>query len=78
MFDNARDLDQAARRLARAGFGDTVYDEAIHRGRDTRNRSGLAPGYAPPAVWGSGGKPNLSRGLDLHTIVRLNAFVYKP
>ena len=29
IFDNARDLDKAVERLTRAGFEDTVYDEAI-------------------------------------------------
>ena len=29
IFDNARDLDKAVERLSRAGFEDTVYDEAI-------------------------------------------------
>jgi hypothetical protein len=29
IFDNARDLDKAVNKLARAGFEDTVFDEAI-------------------------------------------------
>ena len=41
IFDNARDVDQAVTRLARAGFEDTVYDRAFPRphpssGRGTR------------------------------------------
>ena len=32
IFDNARDLDKAVGRLARAGFEDSVYDEAIVAG----------------------------------------------
>ena len=29
IFDNARDLDKAVNKLARAGFDETVYDESI-------------------------------------------------
>ena len=29
IFDNARDLDKAVNKLARAGFEETVYDESI-------------------------------------------------
>jgi hypothetical protein len=32
IFDNARDVDQAVTRLARAGFEDTVFDEGIIAG----------------------------------------------
>ena len=32
IFDNARDLDKAVERLARAGFEDTIYDESIVAG----------------------------------------------
>jgi hypothetical protein len=55
IFDNARDLDKAVERLARAGFEDTVYDEAIVEG-EAGKRAGpmvFAPGYAPAMVWGS-------------------------
>ena len=33
IFDNARDLDKAVIKLARAGFDETVYDESIRGGR---------------------------------------------
>ena len=36
IFDNARDLDKAVERLARAGFEDTVYDEASYGRRSQR------------------------------------------
>ena len=55
IFDNARDLDKAVERLARAGFEDTIYDESIVAG-EAGNDCGsvvFAPGYAPAMVWGS-------------------------
>ena len=63
-IDNARDLDKAVGRLARAGFEDTVYDEAIVA--EEPSNAGLvvfAPGYAPAMVWGVAEptlKPNLA------------------
>jgi len=48
IFDNARDLDKAVERLARAGFDDAVYDEALVEG-EAGNGGGpvvFAPGYA--------------------------------
>ena len=51
IFDNARDLDKAIERLARAAFQDTVYDEAIVRGRARWRPSGrLCAG-----LWSAGG-----------------------
>ena len=53
IFDNARDLDKAVERLARAGFEDTVYDEAIVS-EETGNLGGIfAPGSGPAVYWGS-------------------------
>jgi hypothetical protein len=55
IFDNARDLDKAVERLARAGFEDTVYDEVIVEGEAGSSGGGpmvFAPGYAPAMVWG--------------------------
>ena len=58
IFDNARDLDKAIERLARAGFQDTVYDEAIV-GEEPSGGGPVvfAPGYGPPAAWGSSAEP---------------------
>jgi hypothetical protein len=54
IFDNGRDLDKAVGRLARAGFEDTVYDEAIVAGEGLNiGPPVFAPGYAPAVVWGS-------------------------
>jgi hypothetical protein len=63
IFDNARDVDQAVTRLARAGFEDTVFDEGIIAGEAHSLGLVFAPGSAPPAVWGtpethSGRKPD--------------------
>jgi hypothetical protein len=58
IFDNARDLDKAIERLARAGFQDTVYDEAIVGGEPGgRGPAVFAPGYGPPVAWGSSAAP---------------------
>jgi hypothetical protein len=70
IFDNARDLDKAVERLARAGFEDTVYDEAIvaeEGGKGTQLV--FAPGYAPAASWGSAA-PSFGRKQDQHAVVR--------
>jgi len=54
IFDNARDLDKAVGRLARAGFEDTVYDEAIVAGEALNvGPPVFASGSAPAVVWGS-------------------------
>ena len=55
IFDNARDLDHAIDRLARDGFQDTVYDEAIVEGEpaNTGRPVVFAPGYAPAMVFRS-------------------------
>jgi hypothetical protein len=53
IFDNARDVDQAVTRLARAGFEDTVFDEGIIAGEAHSLGLVFAPGSAPPAVWGA-------------------------
>jgi fructose-1,6-bisphosphatase/inositol monophosphatase family enzyme len=47
IFDNARDLDKAVERLARAGFEETVYDEAIVAEEAGSMGPALAPGSAP-------------------------------
>ena len=70
IFDNARELDKAVEQLVRAGFEDTVYDEAIVA--EEPSNAGMvvfAPGYAPVMVWGSA-EPALKPKLDQQTIVR--------
>jgi hypothetical protein len=53
IFDNTWDLEKGIERLARAGFEDTVYDEAIVGGEPGGGApSVFAPGYGPPAAWG--------------------------
>src|ERR1700704_1247870 len=70
IFDNARDLDKAVERLARAGFEDTVYDEAIVA-EEAGNGGPLvfAPGYAPVMVWGND-KADFRPKRDLHAVIR--------
>ena len=70
IFDNARDLDKAVERLARAGFEDTVYDEAVVAEEPSNACLVVfAPGYAPAMVWGSA-EPTLKPKLDRHAIVQ--------
>src|ERR1700704_5546541 len=66
IFDNAGDLDKSVRRLVRAGFEDTVYDEAIVA-EEPRNADSVvfAPGYAPAMVWGNS-EANLNPKPDRH------------
>jgi PAS domain S-box-containing protein len=54
IFDNARYLDRAVERLARARFEHTVYNEAIV-GEEAINVGSpvFASGFAPAVVWGS-------------------------
>ncbi len=69
-FDNARDLDRAIERLTRAGFEDTVYNEAIV-GEEAIGigMPVFAPGSAPAVVWGSPEPASPSKP-DRYTIVR--------
>jgi hypothetical protein len=70
IFDNARDLDKAVGRLARAGFEDTVYDEAIVTGQACDvGPAVFAPGNAPAVVWGSA-EPALPPKPGQHAIAR--------
>ena len=70
IFDNARDLEKAVERLARAGFEDTVYDEGIVAGEAVNvGPAVFAPGYAPAVVWGSA-QADSSPKPDHDTIVR--------
>jgi hypothetical protein len=52
--DNERGLDKAVRRLAHAGFEDTIYDEAIVPG-EPGNFGAIvfSPGYGRRWLWGS-------------------------
>jgi len=69
IFDNARDLDKAVNRLARAGFEDTVYDEAIVA-EEAGNVSGIfAPGSGPAVYWGDTER-DLKPKLDRHANAR--------
>ena len=58
IFDNARDVDQAVTRLARAGFEDTVFDEGIIAGEAHSLGLVFASGFGPPAVWGTPETPS--------------------
>jgi hypothetical protein len=69
IFDNARDVDQAVTRLARAGFEDTVFNEEIIAGEAHSLGLIFAPGFAPPAVWGAPATAS-HRKPDHQTIVR--------
>jgi hypothetical protein len=67
IFDNARDLDKAIERLARAGFQDTVYDEAIVGGEPGGSGPAVfAPGYGPPVAWGRSAGPEWRPGPGQH------------
>jgi hypothetical protein len=61
IFDNARDLDKAIERLARAGFQDTVYDEAIVGGEP----GGSGPAVFAPGQWHGAEVPDPSGDLGL-------------
>jgi hypothetical protein len=50
IFGNARDLDKAVERLARAGFEDAVYDEGIVTEEAGNIGPIFAPGSGPPAT----------------------------
>lgn len=71
IFDNAHDLDRALERLARAGFEDTVYDEAIV-GEEPANLGTLvfAPGQATPVAWSNIGPTPSLRKPEVQTVVR--------
>ena len=58
IFDNARDVDQAVTRLARAGFEDAVYDEGILAGEAHSLGLVFASGFGPPEVWGTPETPS--------------------
>ena len=69
IFDNARDVDQAVTRLARAGFEDTVFDEGILAGEAHSLGLVFTSGFGPPEVWGTPETPS-RRKPDHQTIVQ--------
>jgi hypothetical protein len=70
IFDNARDLDKAVERLARAGFEDTVYDEGIVSEETGHVGGGIfAPGSGPAVYWGDTER-ELKPKLDRHANAR--------
>jgi hypothetical protein len=69
IFDNARDVDQAVTRLARAGFEDAVYDEGIIAAEAHSLGLVFAPGSAPAVVWGTP-ESDVYRKQDHHAVVR--------
>ena len=70
VFDNARDLDRAVGKLARAGFEETVYDEGIvSEEAGSGGTIVFAPGYAPAMVWGSA-EPTFRTKPDPNAVVR--------
>jgi fructose-1,6-bisphosphatase/inositol monophosphatase family enzyme len=46
IFDNTRDVDKAVERLARAGFEEAVYDEAIV----SEEGGNVGPVFAPASL----------------------------
>jgi hypothetical protein len=70
IFDNARDLDRAVNTLARAGFEDTVFDEAIVA-EDAGKGDPIvfALGHAPAVPWG-GAQPNFRPKPNRNAVIR--------
>jgi hypothetical protein len=70
IFDNARDLDRAVDKLARAGFEDTVFDEAIVA-EDAGKGDPIvfALGHAPAVPW-AGAKPNFKAKPTRNAVIR--------
>jgi hypothetical protein len=70
IFDNARDLDKAVGKLARAGFEDCVYDEAILAGEPGSSGAVVfSPGYGPAVAWGSA-EPTLPTKPGRHSVAQ--------
>ena len=69
IFDNARDLDKAVNKLARAGFDETVYDESIvAEDAPKGDPIAFALGHTPATFWDNA-KPVLPKR-DHSAIVR--------
>jgi hypothetical protein len=70
IFDNARDLDKAVNKLARAGFEETVYDESIVAEEASKGEPiAFALGHTPTAFWDNA-KPVLPAKPDRGAVVR--------
>jgi hypothetical protein len=68
ILDNARDLDKAVGRLARADFEDSLYDEAIVAGEPGNFGAAVfSPGYGPVVAWGSA-EPTLPTKPGRHSV----------
>jgi hypothetical protein len=70
IFDNARDLDKAVNKLARAGFDETVYDESIVA-EDAPKGDPIAfnLGHTPATFWGNA-QPVLRSKPDRSAVIR--------
>jgi hypothetical protein len=70
IFDNARDLDKAVNKLARAGFDETVYDESIVAEDASKGEPiAFALGHTPATFWGNT-KPVVPSKTDPSAVVR--------
>jgi hypothetical protein len=70
IFDNARDLDKAVNKLARAGFDETVYDESIvAEDAPKGDPIAFALGHTPATFWDNA-KPVLPSKPDRSAVVR--------
>jgi hypothetical protein len=70
IFDNARDLDKAVDKVARAGFQDTVFDEAIVA--EEAGKGGpivFAPALSPAVAWGNA-EPRFRSKPNQNAIIR--------
>ena len=70
IFDNARDLDKAVNKLARAGFDETVYDESIVAEDAFKGEPiAFALGHTPAAFWDNA-KPVMPSKPDRGAVIR--------
>lgn len=70
IFDNARDLDKAVNKLARAGFDETVYDESIVAEDASKGEPiAFALGHTPVAFWDNA-KPVMPSKPDRGAVIR--------
>ena len=70
IFDNARDLDKAVNKLARAGFDETVYDESIVAEDASMGEPiAFALGHTPAAFWDNA-KPVMPSKPDRGAVIR--------
>ena len=70
IFDNARDLDKAVNKLARAGFDETVYDESIVAEDVSKGEPiAFALGHTPAAFWDNA-RPVMPSKPDRSAVIR--------